>query len=181
MRSLYAATDFNFTFPLTLLFQAFFSFAIAVHLLTPKKRFIFSFLRSFFKLLSTLLLRFIYADETLHFFIFTLLLLANLLGSSRKFEVRRCWLAAADFLREAKSARFPVRGGERIGDGDLLGEPELSDRRDPSPDPNLWRMLASLWPKSDLADEQGLEVGFGDGGIGESWGMTMNFWAWKLI
>ena len=58
----------------------------------------------------------------------------------------------ADFLREAKSARFPVRTGEprpgeRDGDGDLRGEPELSDRRDPwSPDPNLWRILLSLLP-----------------------------------
>ena len=74
-----------------------------------------------------------------------------------------------------------------MGDGDLLGELEVSDLSDPFPlhsllpdaDPNLWRMLASF--KLTEFMEEGVKEGWGDGGIGDSWGITKYFWAFSVF
>ena len=74
-----------------------------------------------------------------------------------------------------------------MGDGDLLGELEVSDLSDPFPlhsllpdaDPNLWRMLASF--KLTEFMEEGVKEGWGDGGIGDSWGITKYFWAFSVV
>ena len=74
-----------------------------------------------------------------------------------------------------------------MGDGDLLGELEVSDLSDPLPmhsllpdaDPNLWRILASF--KLMELMEEGVKEGWGDGGIGDNWGMTKYFWAFSVV
>ena len=63
----------------------------------------------------------------------------HLPGNSKKLDFRRVGCTAADFRREAKSAKFPVRTGE----GDLLGELEVSDLKEP------WCPMHSLLPEAE--------------------------------
>ena len=105
-------------------------------------------------------------------------------GNSKKLDFRRVGCTAADFRREAKSAKFPVRTGE----GDLLGELEVSDLKEPwcpmhsllpEAEPSLWRIEASLRLTEFM--EEGVKEGWGEGGMGDNWGMTKYFWAFSDV